>query len=211
VGRWRGRARERDVDIDELDVADLRVGFIGLGNVGVKLAGWLIGNGIDLTVRDLDRSAAEPLLNAGASWADSSAELAAGCDRDTFERVLPLLTTLGRRILHTGPLGSASVLKVMTHMLATANLVALTEALAIMSAAGLDLATTYEAIKISSGNSFVHETESQRILNGSRNVSFTMDLVLKDIGVPPPSHTHQSFTRCETFTEQLTRSAGTRF
>ena len=135
----------------------------------------------------------------------------AGCDRDTFERVLPLPTTLGRRILHTGPPGSASVLKVMTNMLATANLVALTKALATMSAAGLDVATTYEAIKISSGNSFVRETEIQRILNGPRNVSFTMDLVLKDIGVQPPAHTHQSFTRCETFTEQLTRSAGTRF
>jgi 3-hydroxyisobutyrate dehydrogenase len=250
--------------MSEMRVADLRVGFIGLGNVGAKLADSLLRNGIDLTVRDLDRSVAEPLVNAGAKWADSPAELAAacdvvitclpspaacasvleaadgvlaglrpgsiwmemsttdeaevrrlgalvdakgaspvdcpvsggchravtgnisifaGCDRDTFERVLPLLTTLGRRILHTGPLGSASVLKVMTNMLATANLVALTEALTTMSAAGLDLATTYEAIKISSGNSFVHETESQLILNGSRNVSFTMDLVLKDIGL----------------------------
>ncbi|MDG1367607.1 MAG: NAD-binding protein, partial [Acidimicrobiales bacterium] len=41
--------------------------------------------------------------------------------------------------------------------------------------------TTYEAIRISSGNSFVHETESQVILNGSRDINFTMDLVVKDI------------------------------
>jgi 3-hydroxyisobutyrate dehydrogenase len=47
----------------------------------------------------------------------------------------------------------------------------------------MDLATTYEAIKISSGTSFVHETESQLILNGSRDVNFTMDLILKDIGL----------------------------
>ena len=50
-------------------------------------------------------------------------------------------------------------------------------------AAGMDLNTTYEAIKISSGTSFVHETESQVILNGSRDISFTMDLVKKDIGL----------------------------
>jgi 3-hydroxyisobutyrate dehydrogenase len=49
--------------------------------------------------------------------------------------------------------------------------------------AGMDLSTTYEAIRISSGNSFVHETESQVILNGSRDISFTMDLVSKDIGL----------------------------
>ena len=107
----------------------------------------------------------------------------AGCDRDTFEAALPILTTLGRRVLHTGPIGSASILKVMTNYLATINLVSLAEALTTMKAAGMDLATTYEAIRISSGNSFVHETESQVILNGSRDINFTMDLVLKDIGL----------------------------
>ena len=97
--------------------------------------------------------------------------------------MLPLLTAMGRRILHTGPLGSASILKVVTNYLATANLVSLCEALVASQAAGMDLATTYEAIRISSGNSFVHETESQVILNGSRDISFTMDLVRKDIGL----------------------------
>lgn len=242
----------------------MRVGFIGLGNVGGKLSGSLLRNGIDLTVRDLDRAAAQPLLDAGAKWADSPAEMAAnvdmiitclpspaasaavmeaddgilsvlregqiwaemsttdeaevkrlgelvlakggepvdcpvsggchraatgniaifaGCERSTFERLLPILTTMGRRILHTGPLGSASTLKVMTNYLATANLLTLSEALVTSAKAGMDLATTYEAIRISSGNSFVHETESQVILNGSRDINFTMDLVKKDIGL----------------------------
>jgi 3-hydroxyisobutyrate dehydrogenase len=107
----------------------------------------------------------------------------AGCDRLVFERLLPVLTILGRRVLHTGPLGTASVLKVMTNYLATANLITLSEALVTSKMAGMDLNTTYEAIRISSGNSFVHETESQVILNGSRDINFTMDLVLKDIGL----------------------------
>jgi 3-hydroxyisobutyrate dehydrogenase len=106
-----------------------------------------------------------------------------GGDRATFDRVFPLLQILGRRILHTGPLGSASTLKVMTNYLATANLLTCCEALVTMKAAGLDLATTYEAIRISSGTSFVHETESQMILNGCRDINFTMDLVKKDIGL----------------------------
>ncbi|MDE0654236.1 MAG: NAD(P)-dependent oxidoreductase [bacterium] len=239
-----------------------RVGFIGLGNVGAKLAGSLLRNGVALTVRDLDRSAAQPFLESGAAWGDSPREMAAacdvvitclpspaasaavleaddgllaglgpgkvwaemsttdeaevrrlgarvaatgaaavdcpvsggchraatgniaifaGCDRETFERILPLLTAMGRRILHTGPLGSATVLKVVTNYLATANLVAVCEALVTAKAAGMDLNTTYEAIRISSGNSFVHETEGQVILNGSRNINFTMDLVVKDM------------------------------
>lgn len=107
----------------------------------------------------------------------------AGGTRAAFERALPLLKILGCRILHTGPLGSASMLKVMTNYLCTVHLVALTEALTTMKVAGMDMNTVYEAIRISSGNSFVHETESQVILNGSRDISFTMDLVIKDVGL----------------------------
>ena len=239
----------------------MRVGFIGLGSVGGKLAGSLLRNGIDLAVHDLDPEAVEGFVTRGARaggspaammrdcdivitclpspaacravveemlpetgpgkvWMEMSttdaaemvrlgAEVAAhggaaaecpvsgGChraatgnisifmggDRATFDRVFPLLRILGRRILHTGPLGSASTLKVMTNYLATANLLTCCEALVTMKAAGLDLATTYEAIRISSGTSFVHETESQMILNGCRDINFTMDLVKKDIGL----------------------------
>ncbi|NBX07976.1 MAG: NAD(P)-dependent oxidoreductase, partial [Proteobacteria bacterium] len=243
---------------------DKSVGFVGLGNVGAKLAGSLLRNGVDLTVRDLDKKAAAPLLAAGAKWADSAAEMAANCDilitclpspvisaqvleaedgllagwaagkiwaemsttdeteihrlgakitamggrvadcpvsggchraatgnisifagcaRDVFDDMLPYLTKMGRRILHTGPLGSATVLKVVTNYLATANLVSVAEALSTCTAAGMDLRTSYEAIAISSGTSFVHETEGQVILNGSRDINFTMDLVLKDISL----------------------------
>jgi len=242
----------------------MKVGFIGLGNVGGKLAGSLIRNNVDLVVRDLDKSAAQPFLDAGADWGDSPKAMAeqcdllitclpspaasaavlesddgllagissgkiwaemsttdeaevlrlgalvhakgaaavdcpvsggchraatgnisifAGCEREVFDQMLPVLTVLGRRVLHTGALGSASILKVMTNYLATANLLTLCEALTTMKGAGLDLATTYEAIRISSGNSFVHETESQVILNGSRDINFTIDLVRKDIGL----------------------------
>jgi 3-hydroxyisobutyrate dehydrogenase len=239
----------------------MKIGFIGLGNVGGKLSGSLLRNGKDLYVHDLDPSLVAKKIATGAKPVSGPAEMMrlcnavitclpspaasdavmqemlpevtpgkiwmemsttdeaevkrlgalviarggaavdcpvsggchradtgniaifAGCDRGTFEHILPLLTTMGRRILHTGPLGSASVLKVVTNYLATAHLVASAEALTTCAAAGMDLNTAYEAIRISSGNSFSHETESQVILNGSRDISFTMDLVKKDIGL----------------------------
>jgi 3-hydroxyisobutyrate dehydrogenase len=242
----------------------MKIGFIGLGNVGGKLAGSLQRNGFDLTVRDLDRAVAEPFLEKGAAWAESPKALAqatdlvitclpsptvcsqvmeaedgviaglgagkmwlemsttdeaevrrlaplveatgasamdgpvsggchraatgnisifVGADRAAFDRALPALTVMGRRILHTGPLGSASVLKVVTNYLCSVHLVALGEAMTVAKKAGMDLNTTYEAIRISSGNSFVHETESQVILNGSYNINFTMDLVVKDMSL----------------------------
>jgi 3-hydroxyisobutyrate dehydrogenase len=242
----------------------MKVGFIGLGNVGAKLAGSVLRNGFDLTVRDLDFSVTGEFSRLGASVAESPKQLAercdviitclpsptvsasvmedengvlaglsegniwvemsttdqqevlrladrvrekgaltadcpvsggchraatgniaifAGCERSVFETVFPLLSAMGQQVLHTGPLGTASILKVVTNYLATANLVSICEALVTTKTTGIDLATAYEAIKISSGNSFVHETESQVILNGSRNINFTMDLVLKDISL----------------------------
>jgi 3-hydroxyisobutyrate dehydrogenase len=107
----------------------------------------------------------------------------AGGSREAFEKVLPVLKVLGRQILHTGPIGSASALKVVTNYLCTVHLCALAEALSVCKVAGMDMNTAYEAIRISSGNSFVHETESQVILNGSRDIGFTMDLVIKDVGL----------------------------
>lgn len=242
----------------------MKIGFIGLGNVGGKLAGSLIRNGHDVTVRDLDENLVSQFVARGATAADSPEALArrvdliitclpsptataavaegpdgflkelgsgkvwlemsttdhaevlrlgklveargalfmecpvsggchradtgniaifAGGPRAAFEAVLPVLTTLGRRILHTGELGTASQLKVLTNYLCTVHLAALAEALTTAKVVGLDMNTAYEAIRISSGNSFVHETESQVILNGSRDINFTMDLVIKDVGL----------------------------
>ena len=89
---------------------------------------------------------------------------------------------MGQPILYMGALGQAAVIKVITNMLAFINLVAVGEALMLAKRGGLDLAASFEAIRNSSGNSFVHETESQVILNGSYNIGFTMDLALKDLG-----------------------------
>ena len=239
----------------------MHVGFIGLGNVGGKLSGSLLRNGIKLSVHDLNKSLVTEFVSRGAIdgqnprnimqtcdviitclpspsasnevmqqmlefitpkkvWMEMSTtdeaevkrlgalvkekegsavdcpvsggchradtgniSIFAGCERETFEYILPLLTKMGRRVLHTGELGSASVLKVITNYLATANLVSCAEALTVAKGAGMDLQIAYKAFSISSGNSFVNETESQVILNGSRDISFTMDLVAKDIGL----------------------------
>ena len=135
-------------------------------------------------VKEKEGSAVDCPVSGGCHRADTgNISIFAGCERETFEYILPLLTKMGRRVLHTGELGSASVLKVITNYLATANLVSCAEALTVAKGAGMDLRIAYKAFSISSGNSFVNETESQVILNGSRDISFTMDLVAKDIGL----------------------------
>jgi len=242
----------------------MKVGFIGLGNVGGKLAGNLMRNKFDLMVRDLDKNLTKKFSELGAIvtetpkklaekvdliitclpspkicsevmekkdgvveglskdkiWLEMSttdnkevkrigelvkskgaipldAPVSGGChraatgniaifvggERKAFEKILPVLTTMGRKILHTGELGTASVLKVITNYLASVHLAALGEAWTVAKKSNLDLNKTYKGIAVSSGNSFVHETESQVILNGSYNINFTMDLVKKDMNL----------------------------
>ena len=242
----------------------MKIGFIGLGNVGGKLAGSLIRNNFDVTVREIDESLTNEFKKLGAKVAKSPKELAeqtdliitslpspkisaevmesedgilnglsenkiwlemsttdedevkrlgnkviskkaipldgpvsGGChraatgniaifvggDRKAFEKILPALSEMGRKVLHTGELGSASILKVITNYLASVHLVALGEAWTVAKKSNLDLTKAFKGIAVSSGNSFVHETESQVILNGSYNINFTMDLVLKDTGL----------------------------
>jgi 3-hydroxyisobutyrate dehydrogenase len=105
-----------------------------------------------------------------------------GGDAALFATHRPAFAAMGGEVFHMGPLGSASVIKIITNMLAFIHLVAAGEALMLARKGGLDLAQAFAAIKASSGNSFVHETESQLVLNGSYNVGFTMDLAVKDLG-----------------------------
>jgi len=105
-----------------------------------------------------------------------------GGDKELFELHRPALETIGRKIFHMGPIGSAAVIKVITNMLAFIHLVADAEALMLAKRGGLDLGQAWAAITASSGTSFVHETEGQLILNGSYDIAFTMDLALKDLG-----------------------------
>jgi 3-hydroxyisobutyrate dehydrogenase len=237
----------------------VRVGFVGLGRLGRRLAANLLRAGFPLTVHDRDRGAAAASLAAGAAWGDSPravaeasdavvtclpspavldevlgevlgglhaggtwidtgtsgrdhvtrlAELAAaagistleapvtggvhkaatgeitvivGGDERVFEAHRDLLAALGSPVFHVGPLGSASVLKVITNMLAFIHLVAAGDALMLARRAELDLAQSFDVIRASSGTSFVHETESQLILNGSYDIGFTIELALKDL------------------------------
>ena len=198
----------------------MKVGFIGLGNVGGKLAGSLLRNKFDLTVRDLDQNLTKPFVDLGAKVANSTKKLAeqvdliitclpspqicsevmegedgilnglsenkiwlemsttdesevkrlgklvslkgalpldgpvsGGCHRaatgnmaifvggkrKAFEKILPVLNVMGRKVLHTGELGSASILKVITNYLASTHLAALGEAWAVAKKSNLDL------------------------------------------------------------------------
>ena len=114
--------------------------------------------------------------------AQGNITMLAGGDKDMFDLHLPALQAMGNQVFHMGPLGSASIIKVITNMLAFIHLKACGEAMMLAKRGGLDLSQAWHAIKASSGTSFVHETEGALVLNGSYDVAFNIDLALKDLG-----------------------------
>lgn len=106
----------------------------------------------------------------------------AGGDKDLFDLHHAAMQAMGDKIFHMGPLGSSSIIKVITNMLAFIHLKACGEALMLAKRGGLDLGQAWHAIAASSGTSFVHETEGALILNGSYDIAFNIDLALKDLG-----------------------------
>ena len=245
-------------------IYDSAIGFIGLGNLGSKLANNILLAGYNLFIHDIEKNKGTKLISNGAIWCSNLEKIAkystiiitclpspkkvrnvfegyngllnyikdnhlwiemsttdedemirmskiclekgaesleppvsggqhraesgnisvlVGGKRKNFDRAFPLLSEIGYEIIYCGKLGNASTLKVVTNYLASINLLSLGEALMVCKKYGLDLKTSYHGIRISSGNSFVHETESQLILNGSYDVGFTMDLVCKDLGL----------------------------
>ena len=243
---------------------DKNIGFIGLGNVGSKLANSLLISGYNLFIHDLEKKKGRKLLKNGATWKKEIKSLSEDCSviitclpspkavlevivgnhglvqyidkkhlwiemsttdenemkklakiielkgaevlespvtggahksetgniavfaagqRKVFIRAFPILSEIGYEILYCGKIGNASTLKVVTNYLASIHLFSLGEALMVCKKYGLGLKTAYQGIRISSGNSFVHETESKVILSGSYDVKFTMDLVCKDLSL----------------------------
>lgn len=242
----------------------MRIGFVGLGNVGLPLARNLVGAGHEVTGFDLAPTRVERLvasggraaadarttaataevvvtslpnpqtiasvvpgpdgllaaMSPGSLWLEMSTteatalrahaaeagtrgldvleapvtggvnrawtgeiSILVGGEEAVFARHRPLLKTMGGAVAYMGPVGSASVVKVITNMLAFVHLIASGEAMLLAKRNGIDLARAFEGIRISSGNSFAHETEGQLVLNGSYDCGFTMDLALKDFGL----------------------------
>ena len=236
----------------------MKYGFIGLGELGSKLAASLVKAGFELCVSDRDTARMKaiegavcesditklassvdalitclpnpviskavlnsclPFLKKGSTWIEMSTvsredvlELSAraaefdvdtlelpvtggvhlaaraeitmlvGGDKAVFQKHKAAIEVMGHRVFHMGPLGNASIIKVITNMLAFIHLKATSEALMLAKRGGLDLKQAWEAIAASSGNSFVHETEGALILSGSYDIGFDIDLALKDLG-----------------------------
>jgi 3-hydroxyisobutyrate dehydrogenase len=239
----------------------VRLGFVGLGNIGGAIAANLVADGHDVTVLDVDAAKVAPHVEAGATAARDPAGVAArseitflslptpaimehvtegwleaaapgsvlvdlttnapatvraiggavvasgreflecpltggapwararmlvficGGDEATYERVGPLLDSLGRARFHLGPLGCGNVGKLVNSLMAfTATWVSL-EGLAIGARHDIDLRTLVEMMRTAGATNFFIERMVEGINERGRPAEFALDLAAKDAGL----------------------------
>jgi 3-hydroxyisobutyrate dehydrogenase len=242
----------------------MKLGFIGVGNMGNPMALNLIKAGHSLQIHDLKREAAKNLEEAGAIWVNSPKEVATGVeatflslpmpadvervvladngvlagtksggtivdmstnsptvvrslaekakakgvafldapvsggvrgarnatlaimtggDKAVYEKYEPVLKAMGANVFHCGEVGAGNVVKLVNNMLAFINMMGAAEAVVLGTKAGVDPNILWQAVKASSGGSFVWESGTRTILRDRLPPTFTIDLASKDIGL----------------------------
>lgn len=242
----------------------MKVGFVGVGNMGNPMAANLQKAGHALQVHDIKREAAQNLLDAGATWVNSPKEAAsgvdyvflslpmpadvervvlsedgiltamksggiivdmstnsptvvrslaektkakgvafidapvsggvrgarnaslaimAGGDKASYDKCEPLLKAMGANVFYCGDIGAGNVVKLVNNMLAFIQMMGAAEAVVLGKKAGVDPNILWQAVKASSGGSFVWESGTRAILRDKLAPTFTIDLASKDISL----------------------------
>jgi 3-hydroxyisobutyrate dehydrogenase len=242
----------------------MKLGFVGVGNMGNPMALNLIKAGHSLRVHDIRREAAANLEEAGATWTNSPKEAATGSDvvflslpmppdvekvvladngvlagmqsggtiidmstnsptvvrsladktkgkgiafldapvsggvrgarnatlavmvggdKAIYDKCEPLLKAIGANVFYCGNSGAGNVVKLVNNMLAFIHMMGAAEAIVLGTKAGVDPNVLWQAVKASSGGSFVWESGTRAILRDRLAPTFTIDLASKDIGL----------------------------
>jgi 3-hydroxyisobutyrate dehydrogenase len=242
----------------------MKVGFIGVGNMGNPMAANLQKAGHALQVHDIKREAAQNLIDAGATWVNSPKEAAtdadyvflslpmpadvervvlsengvlaamksgsvivdmstnspttvrglaektkakgvtfldapvsggvrgarnatlaimAGGDKAAYDKCEPLLKAMGANVFYCGDIGAGNVVKLVNNMLAFIHMMGAAEAVVLGKKAGVDPNVLWQAVKASSGGSFVWDSGTRAILRDKLAPTFTIDLASKDISL----------------------------
>lgn len=106
-----------------------------------------------------------------------------GGDPEVLSRVEELIALSAPRIVRCGTFGHASIIKIFSNILCAVHDVAVGETLCVAKKAGLDMKLVFDAMRVSSGNSFCWETEVPRMLKGDYYPDFTAEMMHKDISL----------------------------
>ncbi|KGF68425.1 2-hydroxy-3-oxopropionate reductase [Hoeflea sp. BAL378] len=140
-----------------------------------ELAGELAARGVDY--------ADAPVARTRQAAQDGTLSIMVGASPEIFERVRPLLAHAATDITHCGPVGCGQVVKILNNMVLFETVVALSEALTLGKAAGVDPTLLFETLSKGSADSFALRNHGMKsMLPGHFPTgAFPTDYALKDV------------------------------
>ena len=100
------------------------------------------------------RYADAPIARTRQAAEAGTLAITVGADKETFDLVEPLLKCCGTDVTHCGPLGCGQVVKLLNNMVLIETVIALSEALALGTRAGMNAQVLFEALSKGSADSF---------------------------------------------------------
>jgi len=136
-------------------------------------------------LQEQDVSYLDAPVSGGTTGAEAGTlTIMVGGDRQQYERLLPVLQAVGKKIVYAGPVGAGAVVKLMNQLLVGINLAGAAEAMVLGTKAGVDPQLLYDTISSATGNSFqMQRCFPDLILKGNFANMFSVDLLHKDLGL----------------------------
>jgi 2-hydroxy-3-oxopropionate reductase len=203
------------------DTPDVEAVVLGADGVaaGIRSASVFI----DMSTIDpaMSRRVAKELLARGVAALDApvsggekgaveaTLSIMVGGDEAAFERLLPLLQSMGKNITHVGDAGAGQIAKACNQLIVAVTIEAVAEALALASASGVDAAKVRAALLGGFAQSRILEVHGERMLNEAYAPGFKAKLHKKDleIVIAAEKNAHLTLPAAELLRERMTELA----
>jgi 3-hydroxyisobutyrate dehydrogenase len=175
------------------DTPDVEAVLFGVGGVAEGIRPGTLVIDASTISPDATRDFAERLAALGASFVDAPVSggsegaakgilsIMVGGSADDVERARPVLEAIGRTITHVGPIGAGQTCKLVNQILVVVNMLAVSEALLLAQAGGLDLEKTIAAVEGGAAGSWMLSNRGPQVVRDDWRPGFTVDLQQKDL------------------------------
>ncbi|MDE0060368.1 MAG: NAD(P)-dependent oxidoreductase [Defluviicoccus sp.] len=175
-----------DVARTALDPGGLADGFSG-GGILIDMSSSEPSSTVALAAALAERGVAmidAPVSGGRKGAVEGTLTIMAGGDGVLVERCRPLLAAMGKRVVHTGPIGSGHALKALNNTISAAGFLAAVEAFLVGRRFGLEPETMAEVVNSSTGmNNATRNKLAQFVFSRRFDSGFSMDLMVKDLDI----------------------------
>ncbi|MDR1804251.1 MAG: 2-hydroxy-3-oxopropionate reductase [Treponema sp.] len=122
-----------------------------------------------------------PVSGGEPKAVDGTLAIMVGGDRETFEKVKPILEKMGASVVLVGDIGAGNVTKLANQIIVALNIAAVSEAFVLAAKAGVNPQSVFDAIKGGLAGSTVMNAKVPMILDGNFKPGFRIELHIKDL------------------------------